>query len=678
MAKIGHRAARQWLRVTGEQPGVWTERLRHPSGIFASATTRRRAQCILGLILAAAVIYLAFWTTPVNQIPSNAFDEPEWLYNSFCDGTILPLKQPDVCRGMNMQTTDFSPTSKYIIALARWTGGVPANAVKYYYHISEGPHEPLTAEIRAAIVHFMIGLSTISLLIVFMVLWRLYGFGPALTVLALLVLTPYWRFSLRGVMADPGAFFFAVLAWAGTLWLAHLLLRGPRCAMGKILFSAACVGACIGFAINARSNAALLGVGFVAVLVYVGIRTRTQWLSVVWAASVAFLSTACCWVALGVRLSWHASISEQIQTIYLFNTVVPFGMLGGNILSPADSLRDIISSVFGLSYFMVIPALISVPLCLIGIRRVFVRAGALGRASGIWLLAVAVANLPASPVKITPISWDRYATFFVFAVYIFMGIGIWHVGEVIFGGGRERFLAQGRRAETIGPLSPRSYSRIGKISAGICLVGAAAIAGGLVLSVLQAAPQGRLWKAFITAPTVPAKMDALSAMLERNAQARVLYNADQYIPDNVGQPVSDVLARYFQANVQSDDPSTLRAVGRAGHVLLTSSNDADLRARIQYDLEQLGAMHALLSEGTLTLGGFSQRPTGGVGPARLERGHPRVAHQHAVSHSHDDARTARWQLSRDRIRSECAECPDHRRRHHRCAPRRDARLRPRG
>lgn len=605
MAKIGQRAAGQWLLAISGGSGVWTERLRHPNDMFASATTRRRAQCVLGLILAAVVIYLAFWTTPVNQIPSNAFDEPEWLYSSFCDGAILPLKQPDVCQGMNTQTTDFSPTSKYIIALARWTGGVPANAVKYYYHIGEGPHEPLSAEIRAAIVHFMIGVSTLSLLIVFMVLWRLYGFGPALTVLALLVLTPYWRFSLRGVMADPGAFFFAVLAWAGTLWLVHLLLRGPRCAMGKILFSAACIGACIGFGINARSNAALLGVGFVAALVSVGIQTRTQWLSLMWAASIAFLATACCWLALGVRLSWHASISEQVQTIYLFNTVVPFGMLGGSILTPVDSLRDVISSVFGLSYFMVIPALASVPLCLIGIGRVFVRAGALGRTSGFWLLAVAVANLLANPVKIVPISWDRYATFFVFAVCIFMGIGIWHVGEVIFGGGRERLLAPGRRTATIGPLPPRGYPRSHKISAGICLVGAAAIAGGLVLSVLQAAPQGRLWKAFITAPTVPAKMDALSEMLERNPQARVLYNADQYIPDNVGQPVSEVLARYFQANVQSDDPNTLRAVGRAGHVLLTSSDDADLRARIQYDLGQLGAMHALLSEGTLTLGSFA-------------------------------------------------------------------------
>jgi hypothetical protein len=553
-------------------------------------------------LLACVLIYIGLWTTPPRNIPPNAFDESIWLSHSVCADAVLTSHYPETCRDINLQSLDHSAGAKYMIAAARWFAGIPADAVKYNYTSDLKVIPPTDPNIRVAVVRFMIGLSSLTLILLFAILKRSFGSIMALTTLAIFVLTPFWQFMLSTVMAEPSLCFFSILAWAGMLWLTQLLTSEPAKPLPVLLIAATFLGASMGAAVGVKPNAALLAVGFIAVLLCFGPQLRQQWLLLIWLAAVALVAAAAC-VVIDNPFLWGTNILERLQMFGVFRAVLLFGMTKGHILDVPSSIRQTLSNSLLPPYFNILPLVLGLPLCLLGLWAGFRQPNVMARTSWIWLLSIGLGNSMVNPVNVIAMQWDRHFIYTILAIHIFTGIGL---GLLIQSFLHRRWpFALSQDRFSIFSLPDRRVGTSAKVAACVSICLAGLIVAVVGVATIRGAAERKLWQAYILADAPDVQIDILNQILEQNPQARRLFNDEQWLPNPAGEPLTQVLQHYFEQYHQTYNPGMLRALATTNRLLQSLTTDSDLRARLAYDMQQLGQPLALRNRSMIQVGAFT-------------------------------------------------------------------------
>lgn len=226
--------------------------------IYIFNLVKTHKHVIISYTIACFFIYIGLWTTAWEDIPEQV-DESVWLKRSVRLEATFSNSYPDVFE-MNFEAVDQLSTSAYIIGLGRWLQGIPAEAVKRYKHGNEN----IAPDIRASMLAFYAGLSSLSLLILFFWLHHIYGSIAAISTIALMMSSSFWQIILRRIMAEPCLFLFYVLAFGSTMWLVELLFNQKS--LRVILTVATFAGFWIGLAAGVKLNGLLLFVGVMAVL----------------------------------------------------------------------------------------------------------------------------------------------------------------------------------------------------------------------------------------------------------------------------------------------------------------------------------------------------------------------------------------------------------------------------
>ena len=520
--------------------------------------------------LACLLIYMGLWTTAPRDIPSHLYDEPVWLRYSIRAEATFGSQYPDQFE-INYSSSDQLGTSAYVIASARQLSGIPAEAVKRY-----SPNEPIDQVIRTSIVQFMTGLSSLGLLILFFWLQRSYGYGPSFVVLSLLVSTPFWQVILRRIMAEPSLFFFSVLALGSTLWLIQLLSSTRQHPLPLLLCAAGSTGLWIGLATGTKMTGALLFIGLIFALITLGRLTLRHYSLLIWLSAVAFLVAVGSFVLTNPFL-WHPDMLERLQMAITFRSahaIVQTTIANqAHLVDMATSLRTaLFDNSFSQGRYNILPTLLSIPLCLLGLWQGFAQRSSLARASHAWLLSIGLVN-----ALIVPLNWGRYFLYTVLAVHVFTGVGAWVVVKAV----RERvspldvqLLKEG--VQGLAALPSRRYGLFSKISAAVCIICATSIVLTLGVSSLQLSRERKLWEEYVFADHPAEQIEIINQIVQYRPQARY-----------VGAPLLAWLQRSFQAHHQSLDPRILKAVYTSGKLLQTYSQDNDLRARVAYDMQQM-------------------------------------------------------------------------------------------
>ncbi|HMQ31708.1 MAG TPA: carbohydrate-binding domain-containing protein [Chloroflexaceae bacterium] len=536
------------------QPPLWLSRVGRP---------------LLWYLLASAIIVGGLWMTPVELVPPHTHDEPQWLSHSLCGDAVATGTYAHTCLELSHQSVDHSAGTKYLLTAMRMLNGIPAAAVQRLYDTSASTLDP---DIRAAGVRFMTALASITLLLLFAGVRRLYGTGAALVTLALIVLTPGWLFTMRAIMAEGPLFLFIVATWLSTLWLIKLVTT-PGTPTWHLVAGAVCLGLSLGLAVGVKPNAALLVAGIVATLVALGWQTTRHWFTLLWLGAVVALCTFVCFV-LTNPLLWSPDFPVRLQAAVNFRS----GILSLQRLVFADkNLPDPSASVYaGLSGLLtspehtILPIWLGLPMVALGIWSGLSLQRPLSRMSHIWLLAVCAANLP-----IVPLDAARYFLFARLAFTIFAGVGIAQLVQIA----ARRALPAPASPEPL-QIQPRRYGRPA-LAVAWATVAATALATAVSgLAIARAGQTRQLWQEYVVAEyhkDLPAQLRALRAAMSEDPGGYTY----------MAEPTIDLAQKLFMQQSATSDPMLLGEVKALGQLLVAHSPSSDLRAQVAYDLEQL-------------------------------------------------------------------------------------------
>ena len=558
--------------------------------------------------LAVVVIYVGLWTTPADRVPANNFDEPIWLYHSLCLDSILNSPHySEVCRGIDSATLDHSATAKYLLTVARWWAGVPPEAAKYFSNNGSSKVDPV---VRTGMIGFITILSSLTLLLLFGLLQRSFGYVAAFCGLIFLVLIPYWQFTLRAIMAEPFLMFFSVLAAVTALWLAALLLSERRRPLPLILIAAVCAGVAIGGAAGVKINAGLTGVGLVAVLIYVLVRQRRQWFLVIWVWAVVILSAAGVFYLTNPML-WDGNFWEGLSIFFTFRQVLLFNMQRGDLLDPLASLYTSVGSSYQQAYFNILPTFLSIPLSILGVWWALNQHRVLARATAIWLLTTGLINAFIVPAEVAAIGWDRYHIYTIFAIHLFTGLGAacliirfcFDKVKLSWLLPRPEYPSDYRHV----PFIPRRYNWPTRTGAGLCVLLTAITLVTLVVIDLRGAKERKLWLELPLKQTLPQKVEVLDQLVEMNSQARLWFEPGKFVPDEGGLPLVDYLPGFFQTFSQSQDTAEMRMASRTGGLLRKYSPNSDLRELMDWRLKKLDQVFDSRLQNLITSAQFTNK-----------------------------------------------------------------------
>lgn len=528
---------------------------------------------VLWYLLAGLIIYLGLWRTDPRYIPANTYDESQWLSHSVCLEAVLRADYAEICREINLQGVDHSAGAKYLLGLLRWSNGIPAEAVKRLYTHPE----PLDPAVRVEMIGGITALSSVALFLLFAGLRQAYGGGSALAVLVLLVLTPFWQSTLRTIMAEPPLFFFTVLVWLALLWLVHLLTQTPAAPLWLLIVAAAALGTALGWAVGVKPNSIVLVAGLGAALIPFGRNLLRHWFLLLWLIAVVVLSATAA-LLINYPLLWNGDVVAGLQAALAFRSkVLAYQSLffpDYYLVDAAAALRTGLSMSFSPPQFMVLPAWLSVPLCLLGIWAGLRHPNLLARASHWFLLTSGLFN-----ALIVPFSWGRYFLFTFLAVAVFTAVGFTSLVTAV----RQRAWAGRPGPQAVqSELPARSFGRVARLSA-VASIGLAVIIPGLVIITgLQAAPKTNLWWELGLAEhdaDLATQIAVVNQLAAHNPQLR----------DTTGAPLLWLLERYFVQNKHLTDPAIIAGLNQSAQLLVQHATDPDLAARVEHDRAQLGA-----------------------------------------------------------------------------------------
>ncbi|MEI6043103.1 MAG: hypothetical protein WCS37_01810 [Chloroflexota bacterium] len=565
---------------------------------------------LLGYGLALIIIYMSILSVPTRKFTTNnyTFDEPIWLSHSVCTETVFTGRYPEACKEISFQALDHSAGAKYILGLIRGITGIPADVVKYYYHV--GANIPaVDPPIRDTIVSFLLVLSSAGLLILFVVLKRSFGYGAAITSLILIVITPYWLKRLGPTEAEPSLVFFSFLTWGLTLWLGKLLAAKQPKPLPLILFATICTSVALGYSIGIKANAASMAVGFAAVLFYAGFKTKKQWLLLVWLASLSVVIVTLIFLLTNPFL-WDKDFFERLKLFVLIRPLWLFSLSRGNINAPFESLRDSFTNSFSADAFL--PLIIDLPLCLLGIWSLRRYRGLTFRISLIWLVSTGVANS-----FVAPLVWAHYFIYIVLLADVLIGLGIWYLIQLIFIQ-KERlslFNRSSNNPEEVAILSQRRHLGLfSKLSIVICLLFSLITLAVAGYTSLRVGKERVLWEKYILSvqerQTLSYQIQLLNEIVTQNPKSRLMA-----FTEDAGKPMLEVLQDYFEKNLDTTDPALLQMLKNSGQLLIKYSDNSDLRARISYELNSLGWGLAFLNNPPRQVGTFINETPANLIPA---------------------------------------------------------------
>lgn len=287
---------------------------------------------------------------------------------------------------------------------------------------------------------------------------------------------------------------------------------------------------------------------------------------------------------------WHLDIIDRFQQAMTFRSIVTISYTirsGLRIIDVSDSLRTSFLNSFNISetnysginyrnHYNILPTLVGLILCLAGLWHGFKKKNhKLTYNSHVWFLSMMLIN-----TLVVTLNWDRYFMFTILSVHVFTGIGINYLIQTI----NKKPLVE-ICSKKIGSYNFYTYD---VISGSIYIVATLAIAGLLTYSTIQKRPIRNKWKDLLYSKEDTIQILKLSnELIELNPSANYFGN---------GKPFIEQIEPSFFEHSPSPDPDMLGVIFHTGELLLTHSQNEELKARVAYEMELMGQNYKNLTD----------------------------------------------------------------------------------